>query len=491
MNAEGEVRFWARSLRNPLAWALAALSALWFLLFSQSSSLMQAMAPSAGGTFAKALCLGLAACGAMGVLLCVKDSYREKSLKAASPRFFAFLAGFGGLCTAIGFLAGFWSPPGAMPLIGGAFAGFGFGCVALAAFDCLGRRSVRELAALMAVALAGFAVLHGLGAMLSGASAVAFGAALLAFAVAALLGSRAGVDGLPAPGAPERSESAGPTVPQRLSSFARCSWSLFAVVLISMFMLGFNWDPVRLSLFPVRPLLLACEESAGALAAAIVLGFLRRAPSNADALARLQWGIVPVVVATFVIVPYFPLESTGAVFYEMVGFVRSASIFIFAAGLMAVLTAAARTADASLPFACALALMLSGLCLCAGFGMARAFGAAANAVVVLMFVAYLVAVVIIRSVAHGDEQKVRALEREVFDAYLSQRCAVIAERYELSPRESEMLAWLSRGHGYVYIAQLAFVSEGTVRTHAKNIFRKCGVSSREELIDLVDERPLP
>ena len=326
MNAEGEVRFWARSLRNPLAWALAALSALWFLLFSQSSSPMQTMAPSAGGTFAKALCLGLAACGAMGVLLCVKDSYREKSLKAASPRFFAFLTGFGGLCTAVGFLAGFWSPPGAMPLIGGAFAGFGFGCV---------------------------------------------------------------------------------------------------------------------------------------------------------------------VVATFVIVPYFPLESTGAVFYEMVGFVRSASIFIFVAGLMAVLTAAARTADASLPFACALALMLSGLCLCAGFGMARAFGAAANAVVVLMFVAYLVAVVIVRSVAHGDEQKVRALEREVFDAYLNQRCAVIAERYELSPRESEMLAWLSRGHGYVYIAQLAFVSEGTVRTHAKNIFRKCSVSSREELIDLVDERPLP
>lgn len=491
MNAEGEVRFWARSLRDPLAWTLAALSALWFLLFSQSSFLMQGMTLSAGGTFAKALCLGLAACGTMGVLLCLKDPYREKSLKVASPRFFAFLVGFGGLCTAVGFLAGLWASSEAISPIGGALAGFGFGCVALAAFDCLGRRSVRELAAVMAVALAGFAILHGLGAMFSGASARIFGALLLAFAAVALLRGRFGGDGSPATIALERSEPARSTVPQRLSSLVRCSWSLFAVVLISMFMLGFNWDPVQLSLFPVRPQLLACEESVGALVAAAVLGFLRRAPSNADALARLQWGIVPVVVATFVIVPYFPLESTGIAFYEIVGFVRSASIFVFATGLVVVLTAAARTADASLMFACALALALSGLCLCAGFGMAHAFGAAANAVVVLMFVAYLVAVVIVRSVAHGDELKVRAIEREVFDAYLSQRCAVIAKRYELSPRESEMLSWLSRGHGYMYIAQLAFVSEGTVRTHAKNIFRKCGVSSREELIDLVDERPLP
>lgn len=491
MNAKGSARFWTRQFREPLAWVVAALAVFWFFLFSQSSTFVQEMPLSVGVAFAKALCLGLTGCGTVGALLCLKDPYRKESLKAASPRLFAFLAGAGALLAVVGMLAGLWVRSEAAALVGGALAGCGFGCVSLVAFDCLGRRSVKESAALMAAALVAFAILHGLASLLSAVAAAAFSILLLAGTVAALLKGRAVGKEASASAAVERPDLLGPTVPERLSSLGRCSWSLLAVVLISMFMLGFNWDPAQLGLFPVRPRLLALEETGGALAAAVVLGFLQRAPSNADALARLQWGVAPVVVATFVIVPYFPLESTGAVFYEMVGFVRSASIFIFAAGFIVALAASARTADASLMFSAALALAMSGLCLCAGFVVAAAFGVSASVVVVLMFVIYLVVVVAVRSVVRGGEQKVRAIEREVFDAFLSQRCAAIAERYELSPRESEMLLWLSRGHGYVYIAELAFVSEGTVRTHAKNIFRKCGVSSREELIDLVDERPLP
>ena len=67
------------------------------------------------------------------------------------------------------------------------------------------------------------------------------------------------------------------------------------------------------------------------------------------------------------------------------------------------------------------------------------------------------------------------------------RCEKTAERFGLSPRETEILGYLGRGHGIVFIANTLVISESTVRTHVKNIYRKLGVNSREELLQLVDE----
>ena len=66
------------------------------------------------------------------------------------------------------------------------------------------------------------------------------------------------------------------------------------------------------------------------------------------------------------------------------------------------------------------------------------------------------------------------------------RCKKTAEKFGLSPRETEILGYLGRGHGIVFIANTLVISESTVRTHVKNIYRKLGVSSREELLQLVD-----
>ena len=57
----------------------------------------------------------------------------------------------------------------------------------------------------------------------------------------------------------------------------------------------------------------------------------------------------------------------------------------------------------------------------------------------------------------------------------------------LSPRETEILGYLGRGLGIVFVANTLVISESTVRTHVKSIYRKLGVSSREELLKLVDE----
>lgn len=72
------------------------------------------------------------------------------------------------------------------------------------------------------------------------------------------------------------------------------------------------------------------------------------------------------------------------------------------------------------------------------------------------------------------------------DDYL-RRCDDLAQRFHLTPRETEILAYVGRGHSSVYVADELVVAESTVRSHRKNIYRKLGISSREELFDLLDQ----
>lgn len=56
-----------------------------------------------------------------------------------------------------------------------------------------------------------------------------------------------------------------------------------------------------------------------------------------------------------------------------------------------------------------------------------------------------------------------------------------------APREREILGYLGRGHGIAFVAATLVISESTVRTHVKSIYKKLGVNGREELLAKVDE----
>lgn len=71
-----------------------------------------------------------------------------------------------------------------------------------------------------------------------------------------------------------------------------------------------------------------------------------------------------------------------------------------------------------------------------------------------------------------------------------QRCQTVADTFLLSSRELEILIALSKGRNASYIQKELVISEGTVRTHMRNIYRKLGVHSQQELIDLVENMPL-
>ena len=83
------------------------------------------------------------------------------------------------------------------------------------------------------------------------------------------------------------------------------------------------------------------------------------------------------------------------------------------------------------------------------------------------------------SVAPEEAQPRLAERRRVVQAYLEER--------GLSPRETEVAELLMKGHSVSAIAGKLFISENTTRGHAKSIYKKLAVHSRQELVDLGDQ----
>jgi DNA-binding CsgD family transcriptional regulator len=69
---------------------------------------------------------------------------------------------------------------------------------------------------------------------------------------------------------------------------------------------------------------------------------------------------------------------------------------------------------------------------------------------------------------------------------LESRCEELSTQGGLSKRESEIMLYIGRGYSPAYIAKKLFLSDSTVRSHVKNIYRKLGVHSRQDLLQLID-----
>lgn len=62
---------------------------------------------------------------------------------------------------------------------------------------------------------------------------------------------------------------------------------------------------------------------------------------------------------------------------------------------------------------------------------------------------------------------------------------LFAQEYKLSPRETDVLKLVTMGRDVPYIEQELTLSKSTVKTHMRHIYEKCGVSSRQDLLDLI------
>lgn len=108
--------------------------------------------------------------------------------------------------------------------------------------------------------------------------------------------------------------------------------------------------------------------------------------------------------------------------------------------------------------------------------------------VVLAFMAYIIYLVSHQRFAEAIEE-VTPLERiEVIaeQPAFEANCAIVAQRYDLTARELDVLALLARGRNGHYIQEKLCISYNTVKTHVFHIYSKLGVHTQQEIIDLVE-----
>ncbi len=77
------------------------------------------------------------------------------------------------------------------------------------------------------------------------------------------------------------------------------------------------------------------------------------------------------------------------------------------------------------------------------------------------------------------------------DAFLDKwraACEEIAEAHELTNQETRIHTMLARGRNQHYIAEELFISPHTIKTHTYHIYKKLGVHSQQELIDMVEAK---
>lgn len=68
---------------------------------------------------------------------------------------------------------------------------------------------------------------------------------------------------------------------------------------------------------------------------------------------------------------------------------------------------------------------------------------------------------------------------------IEQACRRLGEQGGLTEREGEVMLLICQGRSKGYIAENLCISENTVRSHARHLYAKLGVHSKQDLLDLV------
>lgn len=102
----------------------------------------------------------------------------------------------------------------------------------------------------------------------------------------------------------------------------------------------------------------------------------------------------------------------------------------------------------------------------------------------LVFVIFLT-VVYVLIFTEQDMRLLTEFDRTMsVDEQFERRLNRIAEKHFLTERETEIFSMFVHGRSVPHIAKTLYLSQGTVNVHAKKIYKKLDVHSRQELIDL-------
>jgi DNA-binding CsgD family transcriptional regulator len=93
-----------------------------------------------------------------------------------------------------------------------------------------------------------------------------------------------------------------------------------------------------------------------------------------------------------------------------------------------------------------------------------------------------------RAPLYSRQQEVdaRRSEKETSGRF-TRKVNQVAKTYLLTQRETDILFELAKGHGPTHLQKKYCISEGTAKTHIRNIYRKLNIHKREALMRLIEE----
>ena len=290
---------------------------------------------------------------------------------------------------------------------------------------------------------------------------------------------------------------------RRVASFIGSQWIALVGMLMLALVHGLRWRSDVLGLTTPRP-----YESGGwefalgpLIAVALVWLVLFRGKAASPQRAACQV-LTPIAAALLLVIPvlnplfgfWVDVDSTMPVLIALevvLDVLNEAAVCLLAFSAFLCVAGAVRVTGAS--GVVAGAAMLASLAAGTLVGMVgyMAVGDNGSIVCFLVWTVYLLAVGLSFIGKTKDERDGARLSQESVENFIRRNARVISERYGLSQREEEVLRYLARGYSYTYTAQDFSLSENTVRTHAKHIYAKLGISKREELFRLFDATSAP
>ncbi|WP_326440234.1 response regulator transcription factor [Adlercreutzia shanghongiae] len=205
---------------------------------------------------------------------------------------------------------------------------------------------------------------------------------------------------------------------------------------------------------------------------------------------KLFWIVMPITAVIFLVTP--SLEEVTLPYWNLlVSNLQNGGSVCMLLCTWALLLLSARTNGFSTDVVFGASLALTAFLSILGALTFSFLGQGGNVITVVMFILYMGAVILFLALGNTEDRTSTNPAREFFKSFIQSRCDKLSETHGLTPRETELLALLGRGHGYAYIAESLYISEATVRTHARNIYHKLGVSSQEELLGIIDHLDSP
>ena len=270
--------------------------------------------------------------------------------------------------------------------------------------------------------------------------------------------------------------------------------------------LGFVSEIVRASAFESQSVanLVNSLSTIGIVISGVVLIIIWALSRRAIALTTVYQVFFPVFVTGFVLMPFLGMSFRHAfVALTWVAFSVLMSL------LMIICASTARQHNVS-------ALGLYGISSCFSYLFAalgafvgfrtngvEAFGVA-QVFIIALFSIYLLALALFASRAHREKEALEPASTrkprtnsedsitESTDLAViksdptDEACQLLAQRYGLSKREHDVLRLYVRGRDTPYIVEHLYITENTVRTHIRGIYRKTGVHSKQELLDTLE-----